>query len=85
MLSCLSPLCSRRLFDSSEEQVEQSEEDKPEDVPPQPASQSYAATVALPSTPPSATTLMGRLPPATQHWHPELDTYQLWNPKQRSS
>uniref|UniRef100_A0A671TYL9 WD repeat domain, phosphoinositide interacting 1 n=1 Tax=Sparus aurata TaxID=8175 RepID=A0A671TYL9_SPAAU len=48
-----------RLFDSSEEQVEQIEEDKPEDVPPQPPSQSYAATVALPSTPPSSTTLMG--------------------------
>ncbi|KAE8284397.1 WD repeat domain phosphoinositide-interacting protein 1 [Larimichthys crocea] len=48
-----------RLFDFNEE-VEQSEEDKPaEDVSPQPASQSYAATVALPSTPPSSTTLMG--------------------------
>lgn len=55
----LCPLCSRRLFDSSEEQVEQIKEDKPEDVPPQPPSQSYAATVALPSTPPSSTTLMG--------------------------
>ncbi len=52
-------LCSCRLFESSEEQVEQSEEDKQEDVSPQPASQSYAATVALPSTPPSSTTLMG--------------------------
>ncbi|CAB1450674.1 unnamed protein product [Pleuronectes platessa] len=48
-----------RLFDSGDEQVEQSEEDKTEDAPPQAASQSYAATVALPSTPPSATTLMG--------------------------
>lgn len=58
MLS-LCPLCSRRLFDSSEEQVDEKEEDKTEDLSPQPASQSYAATVALPSTPPSSTTLMG--------------------------
>eukprot|EP00064_Thunnus_orientalis_P014915 superscaffoldBa00002672_g14962 len=43
----------------SEEQVEQKEEEKPEDDLSQPASQSYAATVALPSTPPSSTTLMG--------------------------
>uniref|UniRef100_A0A3P9LJC6 WD repeat domain, phosphoinositide interacting 1 n=1 Tax=Oryzias latipes TaxID=8090 RepID=A0A3P9LJC6_ORYLA len=35
------------------------EEESPEDVCPQPASQSYAATVALPSTPPSSTTLIG--------------------------
>uniref|UniRef100_A0A4W6DLK6 WD repeat domain, phosphoinositide interacting 1 n=1 Tax=Lates calcarifer TaxID=8187 RepID=A0A4W6DLK6_LATCA len=35
------------------------EEEKPEDISPQPSSQSYAATVALPSTPPSSTTLMG--------------------------
>ncbi|XP_041829532.1 WD repeat domain phosphoinositide-interacting protein 1-like isoform X1 [Melanotaenia boesemani] len=48
-----------RLFESSEEQEEQKEEENPEDVPPQPASQSYAATVALPSTPLSSTTLMG--------------------------
>ncbi|XP_028286560.1 WD repeat domain phosphoinositide-interacting protein 1-like [Parambassis ranga] len=48
-----------RLFDFSEEQVEQKEEENPEDIPPQLASQSYAATVALPSTPPSSTTLMG--------------------------
>ncbi|XP_026207329.1 WD repeat domain phosphoinositide-interacting protein 1 [Anabas testudineus] len=48
-----------RLFDFSEEQVEQREEEKPEDVSPQPANQSYAATVALPSTPPASTTLMG--------------------------
>ncbi|XP_034716180.1 WD repeat domain phosphoinositide-interacting protein 1-like isoform X1 [Etheostoma cragini] len=48
-----------RLFDSSEEQVEQKEEENPEDVAQQPSSQSYAATVALPSTPPSSTTLMG--------------------------
>ncbi|XP_068161878.1 WD repeat domain phosphoinositide-interacting protein 1-like isoform X3 [Antennarius striatus] len=48
-----------RLFDSSEEQVEGSDEDKLDNVAPQPASQSYAATVALPSTPPSSTTLMG--------------------------
>lgn len=50
---------SCRLFDSSEEQAEQSEEDKPESVSPQPVSQSYAATVALPSTPPSSATLLG--------------------------
>uniref|UniRef100_A0A4W6DLH9 WD repeat domain, phosphoinositide interacting 1 n=1 Tax=Lates calcarifer TaxID=8187 RepID=A0A4W6DLH9_LATCA len=43
----------------SEEPVEQKEEEKPEDISPQPSSQSYAATVALPSTPPSSTTLMG--------------------------
>ncbi|XP_040032666.2 WD repeat domain phosphoinositide-interacting protein 1 isoform X2 [Gasterosteus aculeatus] len=52
-----------RLFDSSEEEVgpkeEEEEEENPEDVPPQPASQSYAATVALASTPPSSTALMG--------------------------
>uniref|UniRef100_A0A3Q4AGT6 Uncharacterized protein n=1 Tax=Mola mola TaxID=94237 RepID=A0A3Q4AGT6_MOLML len=36
-----------------------SEEDQPEVPSPQPASQSYAATVALPSTPPSSTTLLG--------------------------
>uniref|UniRef100_A0A3Q3LN27 WD repeat domain, phosphoinositide interacting 1 n=1 Tax=Mastacembelus armatus TaxID=205130 RepID=A0A3Q3LN27_9TELE len=35
------------------------EDAKPDDVSPQPATQSYAATVALPSTPPSSTTLMG--------------------------
>lgn len=50
---------SCRLFDSGEEQAEQSEEDKPECVSPQPVSQSYAATVALPSTPPSSATLLG--------------------------
>lgn len=55
----LCPLFSCRLFDTSEEQVEQKEEEKLEDDSPQPASQSYAATVALPSTPPSSTTLMG--------------------------
>ncbi|XP_056286108.1 WD repeat domain phosphoinositide-interacting protein 1-like isoform X1 [Pseudoliparis swirei] len=48
-----------RLFDSSEKQVEQNSAANPEDVSPQPASQSYAATVALPSTPPSSTTLTG--------------------------
>lgn len=48
-----------RLFDSSEEQAEHSEEDKPESVSPQPVSQSYAATVALSSTPPSSATLLG--------------------------
>uniref|UniRef100_A0A8C2ZNK6 WD repeat domain, phosphoinositide interacting 1 n=1 Tax=Cyclopterus lumpus TaxID=8103 RepID=A0A8C2ZNK6_CYCLU len=37
----------------------QKAEENPEDVSPQPASQSYAATVALPSTPPSSTTLTG--------------------------
>lgn len=42
---------------------EEEEEENPEDVPPQPASQSYAATVALASTPPSSATLMGTLPP----------------------
>ncbi|XP_029311791.1 WD repeat domain phosphoinositide-interacting protein 1-like isoform X3 [Cottoperca gobio] len=48
-----------RLFESSEDEVEQKEEEDPEDVVPQPASQSYAATVALPSTPPCSTTLLG--------------------------
>lgn len=50
---------SCRLFESSEEEAEQSEENKPESVPHQPVSQSYAATVALPSTPPSSATLLG--------------------------
>lgn len=59
MLLSLCLLCLHRLFDSSEEQVEEKEEENQEDVSPQPASQSYAATVALPSTPPSSTTLMG--------------------------
>ncbi|XP_006801039.1 WD repeat domain phosphoinositide-interacting protein 1 [Neolamprologus brichardi] len=48
-----------RLFESNEEQVDQKEEENPENVPPQPASQTYAATVALPTTAPSSTTLMG--------------------------
>lgn len=48
-----------RLFETSGEQDEPEEEESPEDVCPQPASQSYAATVALPSTPPSSTTLIG--------------------------
>ncbi|XP_075890727.1 WD repeat domain phosphoinositide-interacting protein 1-like [Nelusetta ayraudi] len=48
-----------RLFDSSEDPVEPSEEDKPEDASPQPTGQSYAATVALPSSPPASATLMG--------------------------
>ncbi|XP_037547282.1 WD repeat domain phosphoinositide-interacting protein 1 [Nematolebias whitei] len=48
-----------RLFDSTEEQEDEKVEENQEDAPPQPASQSYAATVALPSTPPSSTTLMG--------------------------
>lgn len=47
-----------RLFDSSEEQAEHGE-DKPECVSPQPVSQSYAATVALSSTPPSSAMLLG--------------------------
>lgn len=53
--------CSYRLFDSSEDPVEPSEEDKPEDASPQPTGQSYAATVALPSSPPASATLMGTL------------------------
>uniref|UniRef100_A0A668A0L4 WD repeat domain, phosphoinositide interacting 1 n=1 Tax=Myripristis murdjan TaxID=586833 RepID=A0A668A0L4_9TELE len=39
--------------------AEQREEEKPEDAVSQTSNQSYAATVALPSTPPSSTTLMG--------------------------
>lgn len=39
--------------------MEQCEEDKPEPGSPPPAGQSYAATVALPSTPPSSTALLG--------------------------
>lgn len=52
---------SFRLFDCSEEEVEQIEEEKQEDDFTQPVSQSYAATVALPSTPLSSTTLMGEI------------------------
>lgn len=52
-----------RLFDSGEDPVEPSEEDNPEDTPPQPTGQSYAATVALPSSPPAPATLMGMLVP----------------------
>ncbi|XP_034049454.1 WD repeat domain phosphoinositide-interacting protein 1 [Thalassophryne amazonica] len=48
-----------RLFDTSEEQVEQKEEENPDDASLQPPSQSYAATVALPFTPPSSATLIG--------------------------
>lgn len=48
-----------RLFESGEEQAENSEEDKSQSVCPQPISQSYAATVALSSTPPSSATLLG--------------------------
>ncbi|XP_054611054.1 WD repeat domain phosphoinositide-interacting protein 1-like isoform X1 [Dunckerocampus dactyliophorus] len=48
-----------RLFDGSEEQVEQKEEETPGEVSNQPVSQSYAATVALPSSPPTSTTLLG--------------------------
>lgn len=62
--------CSCRLFDSSEEQVEESEEDRPEVVSPQPAGQSYAATVALPSTSPSSTTLLGTVVLIINWWKP---------------
>ncbi|CAL8300717.1 unnamed protein product [Lota lota] len=48
-----------RLFESGEDSTEQQEELELEEVPPQPSSQSYAATVALSSTPPSSSTLMG--------------------------
>ncbi|XP_019726196.1 WD repeat domain phosphoinositide-interacting protein 1 isoform X2 [Hippocampus comes] len=48
-----------RLFDGSEEQVEQKEDETPVEVSSQPAGQSYAATVALPSSPPCSTTLLG--------------------------
>ncbi|KAJ3607536.1 hypothetical protein NHX12_024587 [Muraenolepis orangiensis] len=50
-----------KLFESGEDPTEQQEESDPEEVPPPlaPSSQSYAATVALPSTPPSSSTLMG--------------------------
>ncbi|KAM4623758.1 WD repeat domain phosphoinositide-interacting protein 1-like [Polymixia lowei] len=48
-----------RLFETDEDPVEQQEEAEQDHAPPQPVSQSYAATVALPSTPPSSTTLMG--------------------------
>nr|XP_057917228.1 WD repeat domain phosphoinositide-interacting protein 1-like isoform X2 [Doryrhamphus excisus] len=48
-----------RLFDGSEEQGEQKEEVISGDVANQPVSQSYAATVALPSSPPTSTTLLG--------------------------
>uniref|UniRef100_A0A667ZVK0 WD repeat domain, phosphoinositide interacting 1 n=1 Tax=Myripristis murdjan TaxID=586833 RepID=A0A667ZVK0_9TELE len=50
-----------RLFEGDEEPAEQREEEKPEDAVSQTSNQSYAATVALPSTPPSSTTLMGEL------------------------
>jgi len=49
-----------RLFESGEETADRREEAEPEEeVPPPPSSVSYAATVALPSTPPSASTLTG--------------------------
>ncbi|XP_057681807.1 WD repeat domain phosphoinositide-interacting protein 1-like isoform X1 [Corythoichthys intestinalis] len=48
-----------RLFDGSEEQAEQKEDEPPAEGSNQPACQSYAATVALPSSPPSSTTLLG--------------------------
>lgn len=55
--------CSFRLFESSDDPVEPSEEDKPDETSPPPAGQSYAATVALPSSPPASATLMGTLAP----------------------
>uniref|UniRef100_A0A8C5FX81 WD repeat domain, phosphoinositide interacting 1 n=1 Tax=Gadus morhua TaxID=8049 RepID=A0A8C5FX81_GADMO len=48
-----------KLFESVEESAEKPEDSELEEVPPQPSSQSYAATVALSSTPPSSSTLMG--------------------------
>ncbi|XP_061611903.1 WD repeat domain phosphoinositide-interacting protein 1-like isoform X2 [Phyllopteryx taeniolatus] len=48
-----------RLFDGNEEQVEEKDEETPAEVSNQPAAQSYAATVALTSSPPSSTTLLG--------------------------
>lgn len=47
-----------RLFEGGEEQMDEKDEDRDEDTP-APLPQSYAATVALPSTPPSSTMLMG--------------------------
>ena len=54
-----------RLFESGEDSAEQEEDSELEEVPPQPSSQSYAATVALSSTPPSSSALMGKLPLST--------------------
>lgn len=68
MLLSFCLLCSRRLFESSDDQVEERDDETSEDVSPQPASQSYAATVALPSTPPSSTTLMGTVFPIINWW-----------------
>ncbi|XP_061561483.1 WD repeat domain phosphoinositide-interacting protein 1-like [Phycodurus eques] len=48
-----------RLFDGNEEQAEEKDEETPAEVSNQPAGQSYAATVALTSSPPSSTTLLG--------------------------
>ncbi|KAM6951616.1 WD repeat domain phosphoinositide-interacting protein 1-like isoform 2-T2 [Aplochiton taeniatus] len=48
-----------RLFDTDEDPVDQDEDTDPEVVRPQPPSQSYAATLALPSTPPTSATLTG--------------------------
>uniref|UniRef100_A0A8C4ZHF4 WD repeat domain, phosphoinositide interacting 1 n=1 Tax=Gadus morhua TaxID=8049 RepID=A0A8C4ZHF4_GADMO len=47
------------LVQNVEESAEKPEDSELEEVPPQPSSQSYAATVALSSTPPSSSTLMG--------------------------
>lgn len=68
-------LCSYRLFDLGEDPMEQREEEKQEDVFPQPANQSYAATVALPSTPPSSTTLMGMFLLHRRQWKPFFFLY----------
>ncbi|XP_077481204.1 WD repeat domain phosphoinositide-interacting protein 1 isoform X4 [Stigmatopora argus] len=48
-----------RLFDDGEEQAEHKEDQPPAEGSHLPAGQSYAATVALPSSPPSSTTLLG--------------------------
>ncbi|XP_077595264.1 WD repeat domain phosphoinositide-interacting protein 1 [Stigmatopora nigra] len=48
-----------RLFDDGEEHSEHKEDQPPAEGSHQPAGQSYAATVALPSSPPSSTTLLG--------------------------
>ncbi|XP_053716908.1 WD repeat domain phosphoinositide-interacting protein 1-like [Synchiropus splendidus] len=47
------------LFDSGDETVETKEDEKPDEVAPPTVGQSYAATVALPSSPLSAATLTG--------------------------
>ncbi|XP_056153084.1 WD repeat domain phosphoinositide-interacting protein 1-like isoform X2 [Lampris incognitus] len=50
---------THRLFEVDEEPAEGKGGEGPEEIPPQPTNQSYAATVALPSSPPTSTTLMG--------------------------